>query len=381
MPASYALLGDVNIAEPGAFIGFAGPRVIEQATKKKLPADVNTAEFMLAHGMVECVVPRAELRETLSDAAAPVDGANLPTGCWGWTTPPCASPPARHGRTGIMANRLEFEERLARLEDDLALAQYEADNGNEDATAAKWRRWKIAWTQETVELYAGLTPWQKVQVARHPERPYTLDYLRWAFTDFVELHGDRRFGDDGAIVGGPALLDGRAVMVVGHQNGRGTRENVQRNFGMPHPEGLRKAQRLFSMAESLALPVVTLCGYTGRLGQHRRRGARPGRGDRQSIASDGRVARAHRVGRHRPGQQRRRAGHRRWPNHLDAGACVLLRRGARSGGRHHVALGDACAGGRRRDGHHGAGLLAGGVVDGIIPEPPGGAHRDQARGG
>jgi acetyl-CoA carboxylase carboxyl transferase subunit alpha len=87
-----------------------------------------------------------------------------------------------------------------------------------------------------------------VQVARHRERPYTLDYLQWAFSDFVELRGDRGYADDRAIVGGPAMLDGRSVMVIGHQKGRDTRENVERNFGMPHPEGYRKGERLMRQA-------------------------------------------------------------------------------------------------------------------------------------
>jgi acetyl-CoA carboxylase carboxyl transferase subunit alpha len=113
------------------------------------------------------------------------------------------------------------------------------------------------------EIYGQLTPWQKVQVARHRARPYTLDYVRWAFSDFLELRGDRRFADDRAIIGGPALLDGRTVMVIGHQKGRDTRENVERNFGMPHPEGYRKAERLMRQAERLGLPLVTFVDTPG----------------------------------------------------------------------------------------------------------------------
>ena len=161
-----------------------------------------------------------------------------------------------------MASTLDFEAPLARLQEEITRLRDEADGGNAEA-AGKVAALAQRLEQEMVELYTGLTPWQKVQVARHPERPYALDYLRWACTDFVELHGDRRFGDDAAIVGGPALLDGRAVMVVGHQKGRGTRDNVQRNFGMAHPEGFRKAQRLFLLAESLALPVLTLVDTPG----------------------------------------------------------------------------------------------------------------------
>jgi acetyl-CoA carboxylase carboxyl transferase subunit alpha len=108
-----------------------------------------------------------------------------------------------------------------------------------------------------------LTPWEKVQLARHPHRPHTLDYIRALCEDFVELHGDRRFGDDAAIVGGPARLDGRTVMVVGHQKGADTRENMRRNFGMPRPEGYRKALRLFRHAEKFGFPVVCLIDTPG----------------------------------------------------------------------------------------------------------------------
>lgn len=113
------------------------------------------------------------------------------------------------------------------------------------------------------EVFANLTRWQRVQLARHPERPLTLDYLQRTFTDFVELHGDRRFRDDPAIVGGFARIDGQPVMVVGHQKGRDTKSNVYRKFGMPDPEGYRKAQRLFLLAEKFNLPVITLIDTPG----------------------------------------------------------------------------------------------------------------------
>ncbi len=113
------------------------------------------------------------------------------------------------------------------------------------------------------EIYRSLTPMQRVQVARHPKRPYTLDYLRTVFTDFVELHGDRLYRDDPAIVGGWARLDGASVMVIGHQKGRDTKENLRRNFGMAHPEGYRKALRLMKLAEKFHAPVVTLVDTPG----------------------------------------------------------------------------------------------------------------------
>jgi acetyl-CoA carboxylase carboxyl transferase subunit alpha len=113
------------------------------------------------------------------------------------------------------------------------------------------------------ELYSELSSWQKVQLSRHPNRPYTLDYVQRILTDFVELHGDRTFGDDAAIVGGLARLRGRSVVVVGHQKGRGAKDNMKRNFGMPHPEGYRKALRLYEMADRFGLPIVTLIDTPG----------------------------------------------------------------------------------------------------------------------
>jgi acetyl-CoA carboxylase carboxyl transferase subunit alpha len=113
------------------------------------------------------------------------------------------------------------------------------------------------------DVYKHLTPLQRVQVARSPRRPFTLDYLRLAFTDFVELHGDRAFRDDAAIVGGWARLDGETVMVIGHQRGRDTKENLRRNFGMPHPEGYRKALRHMKLAEKFQVPVITLIDTPG----------------------------------------------------------------------------------------------------------------------
>jgi acetyl-CoA carboxylase carboxyl transferase subunit alpha len=114
-----------------------------------------------------------------------------------------------------------------------------------------------------VEVYRNLTPLQRVQVARNARRPFTLDYLRLAFTDFIELHGDRAFREDAAIVGGWARLDGETVMVIGHQRGRDTKENLKRNFGMPHPEGYRKALRHMKLAEKFHVPVLTLIDTPG----------------------------------------------------------------------------------------------------------------------
>ncbi len=161
-----------------------------------------------------------------------------------------------------IAYMLEFEKPLADLErqiDELKRVGEERgiDVNGELATLEQKLDTKRA------EIYAALTPMQRVMVARHPRRPYTLDYLSSIFTDFIELHGDRLFRDDPAIVGGWARLAGQSVMVIGHQKGRDTRENIRRNFGMPHPEGYRKALRLMKMAEQFKAPVITLIDTQG----------------------------------------------------------------------------------------------------------------------
>ena len=128
---------------------------------------------------------------------------------------------------------------------------------------AELRRLEEKTTKLARELFAHLTPWQKVQLCRHPNRPYTLDYIERLFTDFQELHGDRTFGDDAAIVGGLAKFHGRSVMVIGHQKGRGAKENIKRNFGMPNPEGYRKARRLYDLADRFGLPILSFIDTAG----------------------------------------------------------------------------------------------------------------------
>ncbi len=160
-----------------------------------------------------------------------------------------------------MATSLDFEAPLAELQAEIDKARLSAATNHDGAQA-------LVRLQEQLDerlrlLYENLSPWQKLKVARHSHRPHPLDYLRIAFTDFTELHGDRCFGDDKAVVGGPAFLEGLSVMVVAHQKGHDTRENGLRNFGMPGPEGFRKAQRLFRLAEKLGMPVITMIDTPG----------------------------------------------------------------------------------------------------------------------
>src|SRR5690242_1311002 len=153
---------------------------------------------------------------------------------------------------------LDFERPL--LEIEKQIEELKRNGGEQGADTGPLER-QLA--ELRAEIYRNLTPMQRVQVARHPRRPYTLDYLRTIFSDFVELHGDRLFRDDPAIVGGWARLDGATVMVIGHQKGRDTKENLKRNFGMAHPDGYRKALRLMKLAEKFGAPVVTLVDTPG----------------------------------------------------------------------------------------------------------------------
>lgn len=157
---------------------------------------------------------------------------------------------------------LEFERPLRDLDKQLAqLKTLSAENNVDVTEEIRAIERKITATKETI--YSGLNAWQKVQIARHPKRPYTLDYITAIFTDFQELHGDRSYGDDRAIVGGTAFLEGQAVVLIGQQKGRDTKENLLRNFGCPHPEGYRKALRLIRLAEKFRLPLITLIDTPG----------------------------------------------------------------------------------------------------------------------
>ncbi len=157
---------------------------------------------------------------------------------------------------------LEFEKPIVNLERQLAELRDQAlDSDIEMGSEVKKIEDKLAKTR--LGIYQNLTPWQRVQIARHQQRPYMLDYVDHSFEDFLELHGDRHFGDDESMPGGIAYLEGRRVVVIGHQKGRDTKENLRRNFGSAHPEGYRKALRLMRLAEKFGAPVVTLIDTPG----------------------------------------------------------------------------------------------------------------------
>lgn len=226
------------------------------------------------------------------------------------------------------------------------------------------------------DIFANLTRWQTAQIARHINRPFTMDYINLIFTEFVELHGDRNFGDDHAIVGGLARLDGEPVMVIGHQKGRDTKEKVYRNFGMPNPEGYRKALRLMEMAERFRLPIITFVDTPG---------AFPG------------------IGAEERGQAEAIARNLREMSRLTVPIIVVITGEGGSGGALAIAVGDrilmlqysvyavispeGCAAILWSDGTKGEqaaealkptaqDIKALEVIDEIVPEPTGGAHRD-----
>ena len=157
---------------------------------------------------------------------------------------------------------LDFEQPVSDLENKIEQLRFAQDDSAVDISTEISQLQKKSQTL-TKDIYAKLSPWQISQVSRHPQRPYTLDYIEHLFTDFEELHGDRNYADDTAIVGGLARFNGQSVMVIGHQKGRDTKERQFRNFGMPRPEGYRKAMRLMRLAEKFGIPIMTFVDTPG----------------------------------------------------------------------------------------------------------------------
>lgn len=162
----------------------------------------------------------------------------------------------------MQLNFLDYEQPIAELEAKIEELRYMGNDGELDITE-EVQKLKGKSEELTRAIFASLTPWQVTQMARHPQRPYTLDYIKLIMTDFEELHGDRMYADDKALIGGVGRLNGRPVMVIGHQKGRDTAQKVARNFGMPRPEGYRKALRLMKMAERFNLPIISFIDTPG----------------------------------------------------------------------------------------------------------------------
>ena len=213
--ASFAMLGDVILAEPGALIGFAGPRVIAQTIGQKLPEGFQRAEFLVEKGMIDGVVERQELKKTV------------------W--------------------------KLLKIhQDSMQYIHYGKTQNVENFPEIRSSRGKTG-----TDGKSELTAWERVEISRSKERPTTLSYVQQVFDDFLELHGDRAFRDDGAVIGGIAMFGGQPVTVIGQQKGKNVKENIYRNFGMASPEGYRKALRLMKQAEKFGRPVVTFVDTPG----------------------------------------------------------------------------------------------------------------------
>lgn len=171
-----------------------------------------------------------------------------------------------------MSKALSFEEPIIQLKDKINELKEIAKTANVDMSD-EIQTLESRLKELETKIYCNMEPWDRVQVARHPERPTTLDYIENLFTDFIEFHGDRNFGDDEAIVGGIALFDDQPITIIGHQRGKTTKENIRRNFGMPHPEGYRKALRLMKQAEKFHRPIIcfidTKGAYPGKAAEER----------------------------------------------------------------------------------------------------------------
>ena len=219
--ASFAMLGDIILAEPGALIGFAGPRVIEQTIGQKLPKGFQRAEFLVEHGFVDAIVERPKLRETLGEILR------------------------MHGNGEGISEEEEVE--TAGTE---AVAAKSAEDAGDD--------------QPPLHLHNHVADaWDRVQISRMKDRPVGTDYIRALFTDFIEFHGDRYYKDDKAIVGGIAYFHGMPVTVIAQEKGTNTKENIEHNFGMPSPDGYRKALRLMKQAEKFGRPVICFVDTPG----------------------------------------------------------------------------------------------------------------------
>ena len=180
---------------------------------------------------------------------------------------------------------LDFEQPIAELEAKIEELKH-VTSDSEVNIQEEISRLQAKSRQLTTSIFANLTPWQITQLARHPHRPYTLDYVAAICTEFCELHGDRMYADDLAIVGGLGRIDGRAVMIIGHQKGRDTKERVRRNYGMPKPEGLSQGAASDAPRRALRAAAGHAHRHAGRVSRCRRRGARPERGDRAQPVRD-----------------------------------------------------------------------------------------------
>ena len=251
--ASFAMLGDIILAEPGALIGFAGPRVIEQTIRQKLPKGFQRAEFLVEHGFVDDIVRRENLKETLGkilemhERLDSIDGERS------------ANKVEEMQQPGYFDSTDQIVSEEGSIE--ISGSMNRSVNMNKDEKKEDKFSSEFDFSHTGINPY--LTAWDRVQLSRKIDRPSGSDYIEALFTDFMEFHGDRNYGDDKAIIGGIAKFHGRPVTVIAQEKGTNTKENIAHNFGMPMPEGYRKAFRLMKQAEKFHRPVICFVDTPG----------------------------------------------------------------------------------------------------------------------
>ena len=239
--ASFAMLGDIILAEPKALIGFAGPRVIEQTIHKKLPKGFQRSEFLLKHGFIDKIVERKDMKTVLEQI---LTMHRLTT---------------KH--SGIVKNTGAVSEIKTDLNTVNPSSKREDVQAVSNKNAGKSRKQKLSLAQK--KRAGEKTAWERVLTSREKDRPVGEDYIYGLFEEFIELHGDRNFGDDAEICGGIAYFQGKPVTVIAQMKGKSTAENIARNFGMPEPEGYRKALRLMKQAEKFHRPIICFVDTPG----------------------------------------------------------------------------------------------------------------------
>lgn len=239
--ASFAMLGDIILAEPKALIGFAGPRVIEQTIHKKLPKGFQRSEFLLKHGFIDKIVERKDMKTVLEQI---LTMHRLTT-----------------KRSGIVKNTGAVSEIKTDLNTVNPSSKREDVQAVSNKNAGKSCKQKLSLAQK--KRAGEKTAWERVLTSREKNRPVGEDYIYGLFEEFIEFHGDRNFGDDAAICGGIAYFQGKPVTVIAQMKGKSTAENIERNFGMPEPEGYRKALRLMKQAEKFHRPIICFVDTPG----------------------------------------------------------------------------------------------------------------------
>ena len=246
--ASFAMLGDIILAEPNALIGFAGPRVIEQTIRQKLPKGFQRSEFLLEHGFIDQIVERKDMKETLTKILKMHCGSG------------CVE--EKEVLENVEKEPPKLVETIQNEVNDMgsSLGNISVKGSNPTNFTIENSIFNIASTEKNISPKSA---WDRVSLARSKERPTGKDYLPWLFDYFTEFHGDRLFGDDPALIGGIAYFAGRPVTVLVQEKGNGTKENIAHNFGMVSPEGYRKSLRLMKQAEKFHRPVICLVDTPG----------------------------------------------------------------------------------------------------------------------